>query len=531
MVRLSVLIALELAVVVFLALRLAAPIAEAAPVGTTQTAVDAALPTPTAERIDGAQRVPAARPGDAPPAQRDEVAARWNADDPVGVLLCGTVHFADGSAVEQPSVYLEREAKGVSVGVTDGAYAVCGLVPGTWQATVRATGAVDCRSTIELSDAAAQTHDFVLEPSFPVRVHLVTADGKDATAALRDAKLYALDLHVVGQRERFPDRMAPTDYGVLFVGDARWDGERNPKDGFAGTLHFAKAPPAYAALLLRNVVLAQQQVQPRQTEITFTVDVDAVRAQTGSATVRVLDAETGAPIPEARVGLDSSNRGGRGRATDGDGRLTIENLPPGLLQMQVTAKDHETAAKVVTIEPGRVLDLGEIRLGPVLPLVGRVLDADGKPCASATLQWTELKWRTEPTEFRHNFSTRTEADGTFQLWGSGRGIIAVRARGSDGQLAVGVFDNPPATPVELRLGAPATLKVLRPDDLTRSFTVTLFDAQRRPIEADTYEPRAREFSLTMPAGTYHYEVHDSNGAMAQSGAVTLGSEAATLEIR
>jgi hypothetical protein len=531
LIRLAVLIAAEIAAVLFLGIQVAASPGPAsmAP-GKDQTA--SAKEGPQDKPADVATNAPTEGLTKAPEAaQRTEIVAKWNAEDPIGILLCGSVRWSDGRAVAEPSLSCKLGERWASASTAkDGTFAMPGLQPGDCKLTVRADGAADATFELTLTDDAVQLHDITLDPSFPVRVKIETPDGKDGTNALRMTLRAGIGFHVVGQRDRFPDHLAPTDYGVVFVGDAKWDGEMNPKNGFAGTLSFAQAPPSHIALLLRNAVLDQQVIQPGQQEVKFVVDMDAVKKLLGSATLRVVDADTGEPITDARVSLSSSNGGGPGSKLDETGRAVVENLAPGLLHCQINAKNHEQYDSAVRIEAGQHLDLGEIRLGPATPLTGMVLDEGGKP-ANATITWTELKWRTMPTKFVSNRIARVEADGTFSLWGTGRGPIAVQARSPEGLLAVGVFDNPSAVGVELRLGTPGECTVTRPDDLTRSFTLTFYDARKRPVAANTYEPRQRTSTVKLPAGDYTFDVHDDQDRLLQSGAITFGPTPTTLEIR
>lgn len=531
LIRLAVLVVAELAAVTFLGFQVAA---SPGPANLPPT-IEAAEPTKESPPTAGTDLPPTARTPapnqSAETAQRTEIVAKWNADDPLGILLCGTVRWADGRVVAEPSLSCQvGDRYAAASSAKDGTFALAGLQPGVFTLSVRADGAVETKVELTLTDDAVQNHDFTLDPSFPVRVKIETPDGKDGTSALRMTLRAGIGFHVVGQRERFPDHLAPTDYGVVFVGDAKWDGEMNPKDGLAGTLSFAQAPPSHIALLLRNAVLDQQVVQPGQQEVKFVVDMDAVKKRLASATLRVVDADTGEPITDARVMLSSSSGSGPGGKLDATGKTTVENLAPGLLRCQIHAKDHEQYSSTVRIASGQHLDLGEVRLGKATPLTGKVLDADGKP-ANATITWTELKWRTTPTKFVSNRTARTEADGTFSLWGTGRGLLAVQARSPEGLLAVGVFDNPSAAGIELRLGTPGECTVTRPDDLTRTFTLTFYDAQKRPIAANTYEPRQRTSKVKLPMGDYTFEVHDDQDRLLQSGAMTFGPTPTTLEIR
>jgi hypothetical protein len=305
----------------------------------------------------------------------------------------------------------------------------------------------------------------------------------------------------------------------------------NPVEGFAGTLRLQSEPPAHVALLQRHLVLEQQLVQPGQSEVKFVVDLEALMQLAGSAVVRVRDAETGAPIEGARLRLDTSNSMGPGVQSAADGRAVAEGLSPGLLRCEISAKGTEHMYTTVRIEPGKRLDLGEVRLGPELRLRGRVVDSAGQPVGGASLSWAELKWLGHVQPFATNRMARTEADGTFELWRTGRGTIAVSARTREGLVARGVFENPPPAPVELRLVQPAKCVITRPPDPTRSFVVLWFDAQQRPVAASVLENRSAKITVHLPPGTYGYEVRDQDGRPLQSGSLEFGTKPSELEVR
>lgn len=531
--RLLVVCAAEAALVVLLAVQVFAGREPAAPRSGTGAASASQGPAdPAATMTPGSPPTPGS-PIDSLTPARAEATAKWRDGDPVGILLTGTLRLRDGQpAPAWMNASLAKTTRNANA-AADGRYALVGLQPGEWTVRLGGTGVVEQTATVALGDDAVQHHDFVLDPAFPVRVRIVTADGGDASRALGKALPEFAEFTVAGQREPFPERLAPTDYGRVFVGDAKWENQRNSGDGVAGTLHFA-ALPAHAALLQRHLVLAQKVVSPGQTELEFVVDIAALAQRAGSATVRVLDADTGAAVTGARVSLLTSNRGGGGRVVDAEGRAALEGLPPGLLRCQITAKGHESMYTTVRVGEGQRLDLGDVRLGPSVPLAGTVLDADGKPAATAELAWTELKWRTSPIAFGSNRGARADAEGKFSLFGTGRGAIAVSARDPDGNVAVGVFDNPPGSPIVLRLVKPdefGKCTVTRPADPARAFTVTLFDGRRRPIAAREVEPRFGKITIALPAGEYPFEVHDEQDRLVQSGTLTFGAAPCTLEIR
>lgn len=88
------------------------------------------------------------------------------------------------------------------------------------------------------------------------------------------------------------------------------------------------------------------------------------RAGTDAASLdgRVLDAETGRPIPAAMVALESLNRQER---TDADGRFRFRDVPPGsyAFQVQRIGYDWDWESGVVEVEPNATMTL-ELRAAP-----------------------------------------------------------------------------------------------------------------------------------------------------------------------
>jgi hypothetical protein len=234
-------------------------------------------------------------------------------------------------------------------------------------------------------------------------------------------------------------------------------------------------------------------------------------------------------LPTARVSVTTPSVIGTGQLVDAQGRVEVVALPPGLLRCSIHAPDHEEMYTTLKAEPGQRLDLGDVRLGAEVQCKGTVLDADGKP-ASANLAWAELKWRQNPCAFGTNRSSRTEADGTFALWHTGAGVIAIAANDNKGNVARGVFDNPPATPIVLRLSPVCEGTVTRPPDPARSFILTLYDGARRPVAAFAIGNSPKQ-PIRMPAGSYPFEVNDEQFRLVQSGSLEFGAVPCTLEIR
>jgi hypothetical protein len=65
--------------------------------------------------------------------------------------------------------------------------------------------------------------------------------------------------------------------------------------------------------------------------------------------------------------------------TGADGVVHVEKLVPGLRWLDVSARDHQRADRIVRIEPGQTLDLGDLRLARERTVRGRVVDEQGNP--------------------------------------------------------------------------------------------------------------------------------------------------------
>jgi hypothetical protein len=146
------------------------------------------------------------------------------------------------------------------------------------------------------------------------------------------------------------------------------------------------------------------------------------------------------------------------------------------------------------------------------------------------VQWTQLKWRNGPRAFQYNRSAPCDAEGRFELWGAGRGTYAISTVTSDGLVAVGVFDNPPANPVELRVRPAVDVAWRRPADPTQVFTVTVFAAGQSPVAAWRLEPSRLRFVGKLPPGEYSYEVHDDGDRLVRSGRLQLSGGTVTVQL-
>jgi hypothetical protein len=92
-----------------------------------------------------------------------------------------------------------------------------------------------------------------------------------------------------------------------------------------------------------------------------TSEVEVLVDAGGGVTGRLLDAKTGEPINQAFVDVD----GLMSQTTGPDGRFRVDDIAPGPHRITAWSRQHDIVDKQVTITPGKVLDLGDWRMGPL----------------------------------------------------------------------------------------------------------------------------------------------------------------------
>ncbi|MCB9895660.1 MAG: carboxypeptidase regulatory-like domain-containing protein [Planctomycetes bacterium] len=154
-------------------------------------------------------------------------------------------------------------------------------------------------------------------------------------------------------------------------------------------------------------------------------DIALMRAATVRG--RVISADNAEPIANASIEFTQGNRWGAWSNSNGtsgeDGTFVIEDVEPGSYTIKVRASSYallEMPAQ--TIEAGKTLDLGDLKLDHGLTLSGKVTNADGQPVAGAHLRLSEIpegmswgRWGQEVG------STESGEDGTYTLGGASIG--------------------------------------------------------------------------------------------------------------
>jgi protocatechuate 3,4-dioxygenase beta subunit len=152
--------------------------------------------------------------------------------------------------------------------------------------------------------------------------------------------------------------------------------------------------------------------------------------QTSTIEGMVMRADGGGPVAKARVYLSRRSDGGNGAyatMSGGDGRFVLKDVPPGkyvLIAKQTGYLDAEYGAKtprrpgaLVDISPGVTLRDRNVRMTAGSVVTGRVLDQNGKPLPSASVQLLQPRYtpegRATPTT---GFSTSTNDLGEYRIF-------------------------------------------------------------------------------------------------------------------
>jgi protocatechuate 3,4-dioxygenase beta subunit len=153
----------------------------------------------------------------------------------------------------------------------------------------------------------------------------------------------------------------------------------------------------------------------------------------------VVDAETRAPLPRARVAARPKGGGAvRGVETDAAGRFAVRGLPPGSYEVVAAAEGFLAGPPVLAESaPPTAAASIEIALERGLPVRGRVVDPSGAPVTGATVELHGAPSDRFAGPFRPVVS---RADGGFEVPGvpPGEGFrVAARAPGlAAGEAAV-----------------------------------------------------------------------------------------------
>lgn len=275
------------------------------------------------------------------------------------------------------------------------------------------------------------------------------------------------------------------------------------------------------SVLLRSHIVAQQPATPGQEALTFTVATDAFLRELATVRVRVVD-PSGAPLAGVRVAMNDSQTGGGGQPTGDDGRITLQHIVPGRLDLEIRHQELRAPMMQIDVPPGADLDLGDVVLAPGARVEVAMDNFVGKGAVRFNLLDPQPSGRTCKDGY---VSRENGATWPLDLYPGRYGFFAAAENG----VAIAELDlrTPPAGPLHFDLQPGASLRI--------DNRVGAGFARLELRTAGGVIVRRRELSGTsvervrVPPGSYVAEITDQTGAVARR-EVTVTAAGATLVV-
>ena len=496
---------------------------------------------PAAARAEGAEEqaptqppVAAVAPG-APAAttagtRGPETAVANAAVTPAGAPLAmvfGHVRDTGGGDVVRGTVQLRAPGWTADAAVGDGTFAFPSVPEGVYTLRARAEDALPLERTVTVR-APHTRADVQLDSSWKLLVHARTPEGVPLMAAAREQlqARWFRGLAALAFPEPVRGDLPPSNRDDYVAGVGRFRGAdvyrtENvlPRDS-VGLLVLPPGEPMHVALLMRNVVLAQQRVEPGQTEVTFVLPVRELLARTATVRVRLVRPD-GSPVRGAPVALNDGNASGGGRPTGDDGRVVLAHLKPGLLDLQV-GRWH-TPPIQVAVPAGADLDLGDVLVQDPAQLVLAVDGGTGPVRARATpLGLPARDGCRVGTRVLRSDGDPLQATVTAGRWG----LHVVRGELA-GVVEVDVLPGELHPPLTLRLQRGAMLRVR--SRLAPAVGRLTVRSPRGVIVLDDELFENGETEVLVPPGPYEAEITIGHGAPERR-SLTVGAAGAVLDV-
>lgn len=334
------------------------------------------------------------------------------------VTILGTVSSDTGDPVERAIVVFQH-ALGRRVGVfTDaqGEYRKSLPFADTWSVTVNAEGKLSAEEDIDpLPGEAEHRLDIVLRTIPIIAVHLQSPDGENLLRTLYEESIDHNRIGIAVSQSPPGDRIATSGLSLPGPAAARVrDVPRSYRQPDGQTPHYLielqQPVDLYVSARLGDVVLATEPAPIGTEHVRLVVDPAAVRGNFASLRYRFIDAETLEPLSLAR-------------RTEPDGAVLAPNLAPGPRRLDADIAGYEEQSRIVYLEAGALLDIGDWALHRSVKIAGTFVDSNGTPA------WTRFTL-VALDHFHAGSSIERDSsfnvpDGRFEARGVGRGRYAI----------------------------------------------------------------------------------------------------------
>lgn len=431
------------------------------------------------------------------------------------VTLMGSITDEQGSPILEPWVQIHHESgdvEQVSVGRGQSHFLLLDRAWGDYDVEIRAGGFVALRGPVRLRpEPAFQRQTFRLQRSWRVFVRVETEQGerlmdwlaRTTAGAAREYRIMAAAVREApsGDRAAMDHQVSSTDLGSFVP-----SGSDIPKE-FDCALDLAAEPPLQAAAWLGSALLGSAPLRAGVDRVTIRVRTQDLAARLSTVTLRVVDQESGMPLPQAKVSLTPQWMSSGGKPVDSAGRILFELQVPGPMDLDVFCAGFGETFRSLILFPGQILDLGDVGMLPDGQLRGRVLDPQGAPVPQLMFQFFPTGSWTRPEEPRRSRSN-TDAEGRISLQASAERHQIILGGGPYGlQAAVWERGRAEAEELEIRLqpGVRVRLSLQPPEQQER--LLWLMDFAGRLL-APSFQSRYGDWQLSLTPGGYLLRVED-----------------------
>jgi hypothetical protein len=396
------------------------------------------LDKPLAEPVNALRSVPAASASDVQgESERQAIAPPAPPPETKTYVVRGRVlDLVTHAPVGEAGVVLEttpdfRARPGIVRADANGAFTVQVAVPGTWSFRVNAPMYAPLESEIALDPRFLELDlgDVQLAPQHRLTIRLLGPDGR---------RLHEWGAeHLTSKRRYFIVVKSDAPLGARWnesqgeaIGSLQLD-SRGPTSRSEVTLSLPVPLPRYISISHESTVIASRELTERDDLIELTIPAEAFASHTTNVRLKVVDAANGAPIAQARVGINPPGVYRTGtHETDADGIARIDDVGRGRCYLTIVAKGYEWVHEDAVADAGRETDLGVFRLAPATTISGRVVDAGGAVSGVEVLAFPLDRFE-KTRETRRAFPATSGASGGFSIPSLGRGKYLLRVASSE----------------------------------------------------------------------------------------------------
>ncbi len=398
------------------------------------------------------------------------------------------------------TVSIETGSRGTVRGTPDGTFAFDDLSPGRIEVACAARDFRTQRRTITLvAGEIEHREDFELDPVWKLDVRVVLSDGRDLAPKEARKALFKNDLLLRVSKDPPPERWSCTWPEIQRLQELVERTAGDEEKGFFAQLRLQLDPPIHLSADLAGYVVASARIESPVDRVTLEIPVERFNSNRSSFACRVVDRETGAPLPSARArllpvgpGVDPTLK------ADAAGEIRGDDLPVGEFLLSVSDPSHSGPWESVELLPGKLTDLGTLALDANVSLDIRFVDQAGRPLEVGAGLFPSSHRNVETTKWLGARHVAAGSDGRCHFEKLARSEYVLRRVGNS-VLVDDVWLEVPPQVVDLRRGAIPEL------------VVTL-----EPMQRVCLEPKAESVK------SFAYWIFASDGALCDMGLLGLG---------